>query len=133
MVNWIMLNPSTADANKDDPTIRRCIAFSKAWGFKRLTVTNLFAFRATSPKDLFRAIKPVGPANDEYLTGTANVADQIVYAWGSQGDFRGRGDEVRHRMRDVIGKPEIVCLGCTKSGQPRHPLYVPATQERVKW
>ncbi len=66
-VTWVMLNPSTADADVDDPTIRRCIGFSKAWGYNALTVVNLFAWRATSPRDLCAVEDPVGPDNEAHL------------------------------------------------------------------
>jgi hypothetical protein len=122
---FIMLNPSTADATTDDPTIRRCIGFAKSWGFGGLVVLNLFAFRATNPKELERAYNPVGIFNDptifEYTR--AQVCGTIVAAWGAH---RVMGNEYRaESVIRLIGRP-LYCLGTTKNGHPRHPLYVPS-------
>ena len=80
-IGWIMLNPSTADATQDDPTIRRCIRFSQSWGYGSLIVVNLFAHRATSPKDLFQAESPVGPNNDRYIRYTWALCGSLIAAW----------------------------------------------------
>ncbi|GAS94388.1 uncharacterized protein RMCC_1354 [Mycolicibacterium canariasense] len=119
---WVMLNPSTADASTDDPTIRRCIAFAKAWGFGGITVINLYALRATDPKQLWQHPDPIGPENDAEIAKVA--ADHrmlIVIAWGSNAT-PGRAADV---MR-ILANSHVVALGWTKSGQPRHPLYVRA-------
>lgn len=89
-VTYVMLNPSTADASVDDPTIRRCIGFAQSHGFGGLRVLNLYAFRATQPKDMFRAIDPVGPENDTYL-GNLDTGSTVVAAWGAHA----RPDRVR--------------------------------------
>lgn len=123
-VLFIMLNPSTADAERDDPTIRRCVGFARRWGFRRLWVGNLFAWRATHPFDLVRAPDPVEPDNDEHLIGMAANAEVIVAAWGSYRALRGRDKDVRQ----IIGGLE--CLGVTKRGHPRHPLYLPYDTRR---
>ena len=115
-----MLNPSTADAVRDDPTIRRCIAFARAWGYERLTVTNLFAFRTPSPRVLRSADDPIGPENDEYLTRAAAEADGTVCAWGIHGALRSREAEVL----GLLQERRLVHLGLTRDGHPRHPLYV---------
>src|SRR5581483_9586135 len=83
VVNFIMLNPSTADAETDDPTIRRCLGFAKAWGYGTLVVTNLFAYRATDPAELAKAGDPVGPDNDTRLWSEAQLSDLVVCAWGN--------------------------------------------------
>lgn len=119
---WVMLNPSTADACVDDPTIRRCVSFSKAWGFGEIQVVNLFAFRSTDPKRLRREADPVGPENDAAIARAALEAGLIVAAWGGH-DTRGRADHVLSILRDWN---VVRCLGTTKGGHPRHPLYVPA-------
>ena len=121
---FIMLNPSTADEEKDDPTIRRCIGFARRWGFRRLWVGNLFALRATDPRELTRVADPVGPDNNEHLVGMAVSAECIVAAWGAWGALRGRDEEIRQ----IIGGLEH--LGLTKEGHPRHPLYVRADTTR---
>jgi hypothetical protein len=123
-VNFIMLNPSTATAGVDDPTIRRCIGYARAWGFGSLMVTNLFAYRATDPKDLKRATDPVGPENDEYIRKTAQGSQLVVAAWGSHGVHQGRDAAVR-RLFEEMGVP-LMCLTTTKAGHPGHPLYLRA-------
>ena len=122
VVTFVMLNPSTADAEVNDPTIRRCIGFAWDWGYRALTVVNLFAYRATTPKELRRAKNPVGPANDEHLLAAVDAAEAVVAAWGVHGALHGRDREVM----DLLAKrAELTCLGVTKGGLPRHPLYMP--------
>ncbi len=121
-VVFIMLNPSTADAEVNDPTIRRCIGFAWDWGHRALTVVNLFAYRATTPKELRRATDPIGPANDQHILAAVGAADAVVVAWGVHGALHGRGREV---MRLLSQGPQLTCLGVTKEGLPRHPLYMP--------
>lgn len=119
-VLWVMLNPSTADASQDDPTIRRCIGFSKAWGYQGLTVANIFALRSTDPKKLLAIDDPIGPDNDTWLERLVSKGhDRVVAAWGARGGERGlQVAELLSRHADVH------CLGITKGGQPRHPLYL---------
>lgn len=115
---FVGLNPSSADENLDDPTIRRCVAFAKMWGYSGLCMTNLFAFRATDPKDMKAAADPVGPDNDEHLRTLAVEAGVIVAAWGANGTHRGRDAEARKML------PVLHCLALTKAGHPGHPLYL---------
>lgn len=124
-VTFVMLNPSTADAREDDPTIRRCIGFARSWGFGRLVVVNLYALRSTDPRGLWRHADPVGPDNDEHLADAAFVAASqdapLVAAWGANA----RPD----RVAEVLALPHmdrLTALGTTKSGAPRHPLYLRA-------
>jgi hypothetical protein len=124
LMTWVMLNPSTADAEKDDPTIRRCIAFAKAWGYGGLTVTNLFAFRATDPADMRAAADPVGPYNDRAILDACR-GRVAVAAWGVHGEYKGRALAVC-RMIDQESNG-LRCLGVTKDGHPKHPLYVAGT------
>jgi hypothetical protein len=120
-VTFVMLNPSTADADRDDPTIRRCLGFARAWGFGGLLVVNLFALRAASPRTLRTAPDPIGPRNDGFLARAARDAHTLIVAWGDGGVLGGRGEAVLRRL------PQIpFCLGTTRAGQPRHPLYLPA-------
>jgi hypothetical protein len=121
---WIMLNPSTADAAHDDATIRRCRAFSQRWGWDAMTVVNLFARRATDPKQLKLARDPVGPANDQVLLAQAGRHDFILAAWGNHGGHR-RRDAAVLAMLGEQGLA-VMCLGVTRQGRPRHPLYVAA-------
>lgn len=117
---FIMLNPSTADAEKDDPTIRRCIGFAESWGYGALNVYNLFALRSTKPQVLYAHSDPVGPDNDAHLSQIPESAC-VVAAWGNHGDFRSRSFSVRRMF-----KGRLKNLGLSLQGQPLHPLYLPA-------
>ncbi|TFV90720.1 DUF1643 domain-containing protein [Blastococcus sp. CT_GayMR16] len=120
---WIMLNPSTADANVDDPTIRRCIDFSKRWGAGGIRVVNLFALRAVDPNTLRRHPDPIGAENDAAIARAVTLARlhgaRVIAAWGSHVMTVHRG---RH-VRDLVGGP-LQALGLTRGRHPRHPLYV---------
>lgn len=117
-VLFIMLNPSTADAENDDATIRKCIAYAKRWGFGALCVGNLFAFRATDPMEMKAASDPIGPENDATLAKLAGSAGVIVAAWGVHGAHMGRAMAVAKTL------PTIKALHITKDGSPGHPLYL---------
>lgn len=120
----VMLNPSTADAAKDDPTIRRCIALAARAGHGGVEILNLFAYRATAPTALRAAADPVGPDNDRHLAALFARDRNILAAWGTHGSFGGRAEAV---LRMAIGLGvKVTCLGRTAAGQPRHPLYVRA-------
>lgn len=123
---WIMLNPSTADAMQDDPTIRRCINFTKREGYGGLTIFNLFAYRATNPKLLLETDDPVGPHNIgtmmQLFVTIPHV--RVICAWGTKGTINDQNVQVLEMLRDWNIKPE--CLGKTKDGHPKHPLYVAA-------
>lgn len=126
----IMLNPSTADAELDDPTIRRCMSFAKRDRFGGIRVMNLFAYRATSPEDMKAATDPIGPECSTHLERMlASAADNhvpVLAAWGANGDFMGRAEMV---MLSAKGRGvRMACLGTTKQGHPRHPLYVRGDQ-----
>jgi hypothetical protein len=120
-VAFAMLNPSTADASRNDPTIRRCIQFAQAWGYGGLRVVNLFAYRTAHPQELRRAIAPIGLENDAYILKTAAQVDRLILAWGNWGTLCDRHQQVLQ-----LFSPEIhtYCLGLTQLGQPRHPLYI---------
>lgn len=124
---WVMLNPSTADAQRDDPTIRRCIGFSRAWGYGALVVVNLFAFRATDQADLWRAADPIGPDADDLLRRARRGRD-VVVAWGAARGACGRATQVM----GLLGH-QALCLGVTRAGGPRHPLYAPRTVRPVQY
>jgi hypothetical protein len=132
-VLWIMLNPSTADAIVNDPTIRRCIGFSRAWGAKRLDIRNLFAYRATDPADMVKAdgrrVDIIGPENDERIAAAHGTAMTTIVAWGAHPIAAVRSRVVR---RMLFGRP-VFCLGTTKAGAPRHPLYVPSNFAPVEF
>ncbi len=126
---FIMLNPSTADAEVDDPTIRRCIGFARREGCGRLEVVNLFAWRATDPKDLLLVRDPVGPLNDRCIRRAGNRSRRIVCAWGAHGGYCQRSSCVL----DSLHFFHLECLGTTKGGQPRHPLYVHGSQALIPY
>ncbi len=123
-VCWIMLNPSTADADQDDPTIRRCMNFSESWGYEAMVVVNLFALRTPHPQVLKAyAGDPVGPLNDEKIWMYAKASALVVAAWGEHGTYRNRSGEVRQLLMDH--DVDLYALRRSKSGQPSHPLYLP--------
>ena len=122
---FIGLNPSTADETADDPTIRRCVGFTKAWGLDSLCMVNLFAYRSTDPNALKTAGEIVGPENDKWLWEAAQGAAVIVAAWGKPGKLAGRDSAVRHLLKDF----SIKCLGKNGDGSPKHPLYLKASTE----
>ncbi|MCZ6728239.1 MAG: DUF1643 domain-containing protein [SAR324 cluster bacterium] len=123
-VAFVLLNPSTADAERDDHTIRRCIGFARAWGFAALEVVNLFAYRATTPVLLKKAAQPIGEDNDRYLLAAQARAGRLVVAWGIHGPWLGRERVVLGLLSQPGGR--LSCLGLTKHGHPRHPLFLPA-------
>jgi hypothetical protein len=119
---FLMLNPSTADHLKDDPTIKRCIGFAKREGCGRLDVVNLFAFRATDPRELMEVADPVGPGNDDAIADATRFAEIIIAAWGVNGTMQAR--KVEAQLQE-FRKGRVKCLGKTKAGHPMHPLYRP--------
>lgn len=119
---FIGLNPSTADAQVDDPTIRRCVGFARAWGCRSMQIVNLFAFCATRPEELKRAALPIGRNNDARITDALADARIGIACWGNHGTHQARAEKIRRRH------PDLHCLGINKSGQPKHPLYIAATQ-----
>lgn len=111
------LNPSTATHEIDDPTIRREIAFCKSWGMDGLIKTNAFAFRATQPVDMKRAVDPIGPENTWWIYEATQISAFNIACWGVHGEFMGRGEDLKSRY-------QWKCLGITKMGFPKHPLYL---------
>jgi hypothetical protein len=136
-VLFVMLNPSTADAEVDDPTIRRCIGFARGWGAGGLRVCNLYAWRATDPSQLACVLAPVGEQtgienrNDAAIAAAASDAGRIVAAWGaSSGPLVTRPSSVLEILARH-GRVDVEALALTFSGAPRHPLYVRADVEPV--
>ena len=124
---FIGLNPSTADEKSDDPTIRRCVGFAKSWGYGALCMANLFAYRATDPTEMKRAIDPIGVENDFRLIELAKGAAVVVAAWGTHGEHKRRDQSVRLLV------PNLQYLRLTKDGHPSHPLYLPADLQPQPW
>lgn len=130
---FIMLNPSTADAELDDPTIRRCKGFARAWGYGGLIVVNLFAYRETDPRYLAAVGDPIGPENDQHIIAavTHPRTALVVAAWGNRGSLYGRSQWVRHLIES---RGVTVCvLRFTSKGEPWHPLYLPASITPSAW
>lgn len=122
---FILVNPSTADETNPDPTLTRGIGFAKRLGFDGLVFVNLFAFRTPYPKDMKKAEDPVGPDNDRHIIEQADNAGMIVLAWGTNGCYLGRDQKVIQLLQ---GR-SLHCLGKTKHGFPKHPLYLSSGTE----
>lgn len=121
-VGWVMLNPSFADAGAiDDPTIKRCINFSRSWGFDRLEVVNLYSLISSDPAALDSVSDPIGPRNGDALEYVGRYAELIVCAWGNHPMAKARAKHVATFLGGSLGK-ELWCLGLTKDGGPTHPL-----------
>jgi hypothetical protein len=133
-VAFVGLNPSTADHMVDDPTLRRCVAFARAWGFGRMMLVNLYAWRETVPSDMFTlgrmGVDIVGPVNDTWLDVAMQSSPCVVAAWGSNPYAAARAQEVRSRF-----KGRLWYLRLTKNGSPEHPLYLPGhlTPQPYDW
>lgn len=121
-VTWVMLNPSTADHEANDPTITRIMGFSRRWGFGGLTVVNLYALRSTDPAALASHPDPIGPENDRIIAENCEPDQMVIGAWGSGFRQKDRPAAVAAMVAET-GWP-MLCLGTTKDGHPRHPLYV---------
>lgn len=137
IATFIMLNPSTADHELDDPTIRKCVGFCRRWGCGELHVVNLFAVKATRPADMKLAADPVGPENLGWVkraVSTVNApsdSDQrfvLVCAWGTHGSYLDQDTAVLGSITPACGP---MALGITRDGHPKHPLYVPYEAELV--
>lgn len=120
-IAFCMLNPSTADEHVDDPTIRRCIGFARDWGYGGVEIVNLFAFRATDPRELRATRDPIGRRNDSYLVAAAERSSAVVVAWGVHGALRSRGAAT---LTLLSPRARLLALGWTHGGEPRHPLYL---------
>ncbi|GAX36583.1 DUF1643 domain-containing protein [Nodularia sp. NIES-3585] len=131
-ITFVMLNPSTAGAEDDDPTLTRCIRFAQSWDYGSLTVVNLFAYCATDPKELFQVNDPVGSENNSYIQSATQSAKEIIVAWGASDYLK------KHRDREtevlslisVSGKTLYSLGDLTVDGHPGHPLYLPTSTQR---
>lgn len=128
---FVMLNPSVADASADDPTIRRCIGLAKREGRTHLTVVNLFGFRSTDPRHLKVVTDPVGPENDFYIAREIQKhrSAPVICAWGSNPVAEQRGFHFVEHFKES----DFFCIGKTKSGAPRHPLFSRADQPLARY
>ncbi len=123
MCNFVMLNPSTADEEKNDRTVTRCIRFAQRWKYGGLYVTNVFAWRATDPAVLKTLDDPVGPGNDHAVRAAAEMSRFIVAAWSDLATMDSHATKVLTMLSAIR---DVHCLGRTKAGNPRHPLYIKA-------
>ncbi len=126
---WCLLNPSVADADEDDPTVRRLVGYSKAWGYGGFDLVNPAALRATDPRKLSRHPDPVGPRNLDTISG-AVFGRTVVCAWGD-GIERLPSVAVAQTFERLSEARTLLCLGLTAKGNPRHPLYLPKGAKRV--
>lgn len=125
----IACNPSTADHEQSDPTVTRCLNRAKEMGFGGFTMLNIFAFRATDPKEMRRAIEPVGIENDQIIRQAVAQCELVVCAWGAHGKHKGRGEAVLRLLKDV----DLYALKITKGGFPQHPLYIGNSVRPTLW
>lgn len=142
---WIMLNPSTADENILDPTIRRCVRFSKHWGFSRMVVCNVFSYRATKPKDLESALRArmrasidereVWHANEAAIKVEMLNAERVVVAWGVHANKLVEGSRMIAEIIQFAKRrnTKLWCLGTNADGSPKHPLYLAETTKCFEW
>ena len=133
-VLFIMLNPSTADAENDDPTIRRCIGFAKDWGYGGVYVVNLFSLRATNPKDLLKAPFVVGVENEKWFRRMSALAHLVVCAWGNSSIVDKLQKRLDHNWKPLswIDKP-LHYLELSNDGTPKHPLYLSKNLKPVRY
>lgn len=133
---FIMLNPSTADADTDDPTIRRCVSFAAREGYSKLLVANLFAYRTASPQELKLARYDkdiIGPDYWNYLEQSILSSGRIIVAWGSHGKLLAQDEAVLTTLEEDKTRMPLYCFGLTSGGEPRHPLYVHGSQKLLQF
>ncbi len=128
---FIMLNPSTADEIKNDPTVERCERRARTLGFGAFRVCNIFAFRATDPRVMRAEQDPNGPENDAAIVESCQWADDVICAWGTHGTHQKRGDAVVKLVK-ASGQP-VLHLGLSKAGHPKHPLYISYATQPKPW
>lgn len=123
-VSFIMLNPSRADAEINDPTITRCINFARSWGYGRLEVVNLFAYRTSKPSLLKQATEPIGRENNRFILESVERSDLVILAWGNHGVWQRQDLYILQLLKSYN---HLYCFGITKQNCPRHPLYLRST------
>lgn len=133
-IAWLMLNPSTATGEKNDPTVNRTCIWSHAWGFRYSTVINMYAFRSPRPADLWKADDPIGPLNDETIRWVVSKAELVICAWGVHAKRGGRAKQVIDDLLDRGTPPsKLKALVLTKDGIPGHPLYLEKDPKPFEW
>lgn len=131
-IAFCMLNPSTADQFKNDPTIERCQRRAVMLGYGRLEIVNIFALRSTDPRALYDAADPVGPENDAALVAALRASNIMICGWGKHGALHGRGRVALSVLRD-IDPDQVRVLVVNKDGSPKHPLYIPYETQPKEW
>ncbi len=124
---FVLLNPSTADAEHDDPTNRKGIGFARRWGYGAVVFVNLFAIRSPYPKRIREVDDPIGPDNDVYIKREVALARDVVVAWGIHCQDAPSHRDRPDRVLELLAPPPVYCMGTTKDAHPRHPLYLPYT------
>ena len=131
-INFLLMNPSTATESKNDPTIARCEDFALRWGYGRMIITNIFAYRTTVPEWMLQTDDPIGRENDYYILRSAEAADRVVCAWGKPPKhIKARGEAVKKLLGDS-GIP-LYYLALNADGSPRHPLYLRGDSLPIAW
>lgn len=130
-VLFVMYNPSTADADLDDPTIRRCIGFAKRFGYNAMEVVNLYAYRSTDPKKLLEVSDPFGPCNYNEVNFAAQEANLVICAWGNNKILNNTDKKIIELLR--VHHPTLYCLKQNKDGSPAHPLYLSSQSELIQF
>ena len=130
---FCLVNPSTATAEADDPTIRLLCSWARLLGYGGIVVVNLFAWRSTDPAEMKRSAEPIGPENDAAIVAVARESGMVVCAWGANGTHLDRGPAVAAALRAAGVQLYRLPIPLTKSGQPCHPLYKPVRGALVPW
>lgn len=128
-LNFLMLNPSTADETVNDPTVEGCERRAREWGYGGVVVTNLFAFRATDPEEMKRCGDPVGIDNNDHIRREYVFSAMTICAWGNHGAHMNRSATVRK----LLSKGVLHALKLNKSGEPQHPLYIARSVKPFVW
>jgi len=126
-IAFVMLNPSIADLNVNDPTVAKCIRYAIRWEYGTIIVGNIFALVSTNPSNLWTADDPIGHENDRYLKEISEEADITVVAWGNHGKYRNRSQDVLKFLKNPY------YLMRNDSGEPAHPLYLPENVKPRPW
>lgn len=128
---FLMLNPSTADETQNDPTVERCERRARMSSFGGVVICNIFAFRATDPKDMKAASDPIGPDNNTIIIAESKAAEIVVCAWGNHGSFNNRSAEIKKMLfaEHIV----VHAIKISKSGEPAHPLYQPYARVPLFW
>lgn len=137
MVAFVLLNPSTADAERDDMTVTKCVGFAEQWGYGRIEIANLFALRASKPEELRSAVPPQGPDNDEHLRDVLSIGCAVVVGWGAsiekvRPSMRASAMHAFIDMAHELHRP-LDCIGRTSAGHPRHPSRTGYATQLETW